>query len=77
MVEMRMPKLGMDMTSGKVLKWLVPPGSRVTKGESIAEIETDKVTVCLEAPESGLLREVVAPAGTIVEAGQTLAVIET
>jgi len=75
-IELRMPKLGMDMTSAKVLQWLVSPGRQVTKGESLAEVETEKVTVLLEAPESGVLREVLAPAGVTVEAGQILAVID-
>ncbi len=75
MIEIRMPKLGMDMTTAKVLRWLTAPGSRVAKGECLAEIETDKVTLELEAPESGVLQQVVVPAGGTVEAGQLLAVI--
>jgi pyruvate dehydrogenase E2 component (dihydrolipoamide acetyltransferase) len=71
-----MPKMGMDMVSGTVLKWLVAPGTPVTRGESVVEIETEKVTVVLDAPESGLLREIVAPEGATVEPGQILALID-
>ena len=76
MIEIRMPKLGMDMTTAKVLRWLTVPGRRVAKGECVVEIETDKVTLELEAPESGVLREGLVPAGETLEAGQVLAVIE-
>ena len=52
-----MPALELAQVSGKVLRWLKAPGDAVTKGEPIVEIETDKVTVEIEAPASGVLRE--------------------
>ena len=45
-----MPALEMAQETGKVLKWLKSPGDPVRKGEPIVEIETDKVTVEIEAP---------------------------
>jgi pyruvate dehydrogenase E2 component (dihydrolipoamide acetyltransferase) len=70
-----MPALEMAQETGKVLKWLKSPGATVAKGETIVEIETDKVTVEIEAPASGILRDVSAQAGDVVPVGQTIALI--
>jgi pyruvate dehydrogenase E2 component (dihydrolipoamide acetyltransferase) len=70
-----MPALELAQETGKVLRWLKAPGDTVTRGEPIAEIETDKVTVELEAPASGVLRDVSAGEGDVVPVGQTIAVI--
>src|SRR2546430_3435604 len=70
-----MPALEMAQETGKVLKWLKAPGHAVRKGEPIVEIETDKVTVEIEAPASGVLRDVTAREGDVVPGGQTIAVI--
>src|SRR5256712_10990036 len=70
-----MPALEMAQETGKVLKWLKAPGDAVRKGEPIVEIETDKVTVEIEAPASGVLRDVTARAGDVVPVGKTIALI--
>ncbi len=70
-----MPALELAQETGKILKWLKAPGATVSKGEPIVEIETDKVTVEIEAPASGILREVTARAGDVVPVGQTIALI--
>src|SRR6058998_3717312 len=70
-----MPALEMAQETGKVLRWIKSPGDRVAKGESIVEIETDKVTVEIEAPASGILRDVTAHAGDVVPVGKTIALI--
>src|SRR5437660_6843240 len=70
-----MPALEMAQETGKVLRWIKSPGDRVIKGESIVEIETDKVTVEIEAPASGVLRDVTARAGDVVPVGKTIALI--
>src|SRR5438132_9534775 len=70
-----MPALEMAQETGKVLKWLKAPGHAVRKGEPIVEIETDKVTVEIEAPASGILRDVTARAGDVVPVGKTIALI--
>src|SRR5213594_2434412 len=70
-----MPALEMAQETGKVLRWIKSPGDRVIKGESIVEIETDKVTVEIEAPASGILRDVTAHAGDVVPVGKTIALI--
>jgi pyruvate dehydrogenase E2 component (dihydrolipoamide acetyltransferase) len=70
-----MPALEMAQDKGKLLRWLKPEGSTVTKGEPIMEIETDKVTVEIEAPASGILANVTAREGDVVPVGQTIAMI--
>jgi pyruvate dehydrogenase E2 component (dihydrolipoyllysine-residue acetyltransferase) len=70
-----MPALEMAQGNGKVIRWLVAPGSRVEKGQPIVEIETDKITVEIEAPASGVLRDVTAGEGEVVPVGRTIAVI--
>ncbi len=70
-----MPALELAQETGKVLRWLKAPGDLVRKGESIVEIETDKVTVEIEAPASGVLQDVTAHAGDVVPVGQTIALI--
>lgn len=70
-----MPALGLTQDTGKVLKWLKAEGDAVTQGEPLMEVETDKVTVEIEAPASGVLAAVRASAGDVVPVGQAVAVI--
>jgi pyruvate dehydrogenase E2 component (dihydrolipoyllysine-residue acetyltransferase) len=70
-----MPALEMAQETGKVIRWLKSSGDTVRKGEPILEIETDKVTVEIEAPASGVLGNVTAQEGDVVPVGQTIAVI--
>ncbi|MFQ5859853.1 MAG: 2-oxo acid dehydrogenase subunit E2, partial [Anaerolineae bacterium] len=70
-----MPALGIAQETGKVLKWLKPEGGAVAKGEPLMEIETDKVTVEIEAPASGILANVTAADGDEVPVGQVIAVV--
>ena len=70
-----MPALELAQETGKVLRWLKAPGETVRKGEPLVEIETDKVTVEVEAPASGVLGDVSAEAGDVVGVGKTIALI--
>ncbi len=70
-----MPALEMAQDKGKLLRWLKSEGTTVTKGEPIMEIETDKVTVEIEAPASGILTNITAREGDVVPVGQTIALI--
>jgi pyruvate dehydrogenase E2 component (dihydrolipoamide acetyltransferase) len=70
-----MPALGMSQETGKLLRWLVAQGQPVTQGQPLMEIETDKVTLEIEAPASGVLAGVRALAGEEVPVGQVVAVI--
>ena len=70
-----MPALELAQETGKVLRWIKAPGDTVRKGEPLVEIETDKVTVEIEAPASGVLTSVTAQEGDVVPVGQTIALI--
>jgi pyruvate dehydrogenase E2 component (dihydrolipoyllysine-residue acetyltransferase) len=70
-----MPALGMAQETGKVLRWLKSEGDSVTRGEPLLEIETDKVTVDVEAPADGILAGIRAAAGADVPVGETIAVL--
>jgi pyruvate dehydrogenase E2 component (dihydrolipoyllysine-residue acetyltransferase) len=70
-----MPALELAQETGKIIHWLKRPGDPVQKGEPVVEIETDKVTVELEAPASGVLRDVSAREGDVVPVGRTIAVV--
>ena len=71
----RMPKLGMDMEEGSVVKWLKSEGDRVEKGEAIAEIETDKSSVEVESPAAGTVLKIFVPEGEEVSCGTPIAAI--
>ena len=71
-----MPVLGMSQDSGKLVRWIKKPGERVEKGEPLMEVETDKATVEIEAPASGVLMQVTAQEGDDVPVAQVIAVIQ-
>ena len=73
--EVVMPQMGADMTEGTIVRWLKNEGDPVERGEIIAEIETDKANVEIEAFESGLFRKVLAQEGDTIEVGRPIAVI--
>ena len=68
-----MPVLGFEQDSGRVLGWLKQVGDRVERGQEIAEIETEKATVSMDATASGTLVEIIAAAGTEVAVGEPIA----
>lgn len=70
-----MPSLGFDMTEGKLSRWLRQEGERVEKGQAIAEIETEKATVEIEASVSGILAKIAVQAGQTVPVGTVIGVI--
>jgi pyruvate dehydrogenase E2 component (dihydrolipoyllysine-residue acetyltransferase) len=70
-----MPKLSDTMEEGRILRWLKQEGDPVETGQTLAEVETDKATVEMEAYTSGVLRKLVASPGDTVKVGATIAVI--
>jgi pyruvate dehydrogenase E2 component (dihydrolipoamide acetyltransferase) len=74
-IEVTMPQMGADMVEGTLVRWLKQVGDRVERGEAIAEIETDKATVELEAFQSGTILKLVASEGDIVPVGDVIAVL--
>ena len=73
--EVIMPALGMAQEKGTLLNWLKAEGEAVKKGEPLMEVETDKATVEVAAPASGLLSDGAAAAGDEIPVGQKIAVI--
>jgi len=65
-----MPKYGQTMQEGTVLRWLKQKGDAVSSGESVVEVETDKVTVEIQSEIAGFLREI------LVAPGETVPVLE-
>jgi pyruvate dehydrogenase E2 component (dihydrolipoamide acetyltransferase) len=70
-----MPKLSEQMETGKIIKWLKQEGDRVQSGDIVAEVETDKSDVEMEAFGSGVLRKILVPAGASVPVGGLIGVI--
>ncbi|MCP4626384.1 MAG: 2-oxo acid dehydrogenase subunit E2 [bacterium] len=68
-----MPKSGMDMEEGTIVQWLKKEGETVEAGEPLLEIETDKVTMEVEAPAGGVLLEICRREGETVPVTQTIA----
>src|SRR5208282_3723469 len=75
MVKVLMPKGSDTMTEGKVLKWAKKEGDQVSTGETVVEIETDKVDMEVEAMGSGVLRKILVQAGKVVPVGELLAIV--
>src|SRR5918998_4444613 len=75
MAEITMPKMGFDMTEGTIARWLKKVGDEVKKGDMIAEIETDKVTIEIESFASGTLTQIVADEGAVVPVGAPIAIL--
>lgn len=76
LVDVFLPKIGMAMQEGLITKWLKQQGEAVAKGEPLLEVETEKVLETIEAPESGILVEVLYPEGQDVEVGTVIARIQ-
>jgi pyruvate dehydrogenase E2 component (dihydrolipoamide acetyltransferase) len=70
-----MPKLSDQMETGKIIKWLKQEGDRIQSGDILAEVETDKADVEMEAFGSGILRKILVPAGSAAAVGALIGVI--
>ncbi len=70
-----MPQMGFDMKEGRIVKWLKHEGDRVNRGEPIAEIETDKAVVEMEAFASGVLRKILVGDDRTVAVGTVVGII--
>jgi pyruvate dehydrogenase E2 component (dihydrolipoamide acetyltransferase) len=73
--EVIMPKAGMAMEEGTVIKWLKREGEAVEQGEPLLEIETDKVNMEVESPASGFLLKILADEGVVVPVTKTIGYI--
>ncbi|MBL8549797.1 MAG: 2-oxoglutarate dehydrogenase complex dihydrolipoyllysine-residue succinyltransferase [Hyphomonadaceae bacterium] len=75
MTNIVVPTLGESVTEATVARWLKQPGEAVKKDETLVELETDKVSVEVSAPEAGVLSDIVAKEGATVEIGSLLGTI--
>ncbi len=75
MKRIEMPKMGDTMEEGKILRWIKNEGDPVKKGESLAEVETDKVNIEIEAFVGGVLRKILVAEGASAPVGATIALI--
>jgi pyruvate dehydrogenase E2 component (dihydrolipoamide acetyltransferase) len=75
-IAIEMPRAGFDEETARLAGWLKRVGDRVERGEAIAEVETEKATVELEALDSGRLVEIVHEAGAQVGVGETIGWLE-
>lgn len=74
-IEVVLPALGLTVEKGKILKWIKKEGETVAKGDSLYEVEADKVTTEVESPASGVLRKILIPEGIEVPILTVVAVI--
>ena len=76
-VEVVLPKWGMTMQDGTIVEWTASVGEAVAEGDTIANVETEKVEAELPAPATGTLTEIVVAAGDTVDVGTVIAYMET
>jgi pyruvate dehydrogenase E2 component (dihydrolipoamide acetyltransferase) len=74
-VPVTMPKWGLSMQLGKITAWVIAEGDDVKVGDDLADIETEKITGTLEAPDAGTIRRIIARAGEDVPVSGTIALI--
>jgi pyruvate dehydrogenase E2 component (dihydrolipoamide acetyltransferase) len=75
MAEFVMPKLGADMSAGKLIAWRKKPGDAVERGEVIADVETDKADIEVEVFTGGVIEKLLVQPGEKVPVGTVLAII--
>ncbi|MBC8075671.1 MAG: acyltransferase [Chloroflexales bacterium] len=75
-IDVVIPKIGMSMQDGTIALWRKQVGDLVEKGEPLFELETEKVSVDVEAPDEGVLVEILVAAGETADVGAVVARIE-
>src|SRR5579863_8702274 len=75
--EITMPKLSDTMEEGKILRWLKHPGDKIARGEAIAEVETDKADMILEAFDEGVLDQIKLNEGESAPVGAVIALMKS
>ena len=70
-----MPKQGLMMTEGTIIKWLVQEGEQVTAGKPLFEMETDKLTITMDAEVSGTMLKIIHPEGDVVPITEPIAIV--
>jgi pyruvate/2-oxoglutarate dehydrogenase complex dihydrolipoamide acyltransferase (E2) component len=75
-IAVEMPNLGHDIETGKIVAWVKKIGDSVVRGDVIAEVETEKVTMEVEVFDSGVLVEIVQDVDADVATGELIAYLE-
>jgi 2-oxoglutarate dehydrogenase E2 component (dihydrolipoamide succinyltransferase) len=75
--ELIMPKMGESIMEATILKWLKKPGDKIEQDESVLEVATDKVDTEVPSTHAGVLKEILAKEGEVVNVGKVIAVITT
>ncbi len=76
-IKVEMPNLGHDIESGKIISWVKKIGETVERGDVIAEVETEKVTLEVEAFDAGILVEIVHDVDSEPATGDVIAYLES
>ena len=71
-----LPKIGMAMQDGTITRWYKQVGDEVKQGEPLIEVETEKVSVDIEAPDEGILSEILAQPGETIDVGTVIGRIQ-
>ena len=75
MIELKLPELGENIHEGDLVRLMVSPGTRISAGQPVMELETDKAVVEIEAENDGTLLRILADAGTQVAVGAPMALL--
>ncbi|MBX2897849.1 MAG: 2-oxo acid dehydrogenase subunit E2 [Cyclobacteriaceae bacterium] len=75
-VQLIMPKMGESIMEATILSWLKKPGDKIEQDESVLEVATDKVDTEVPSTHAGVLKEILAEKGAVVQVGKPIAVIE-
>ena len=75
-VQLKLARVGTNMEEATIVRWYKKPGERFEKGEPLYDVETEKVTMAVEAPGAGMLVEISVDEGTVATVGQTVCVVE-
>lgn len=77
LVELIMPKMGESIMEATILNWLKKPGDKIDQDESVLEVATDKVDTEVPSTHGGILKEIIAKQGEVVQVGKAIAIIST
>jgi 2-oxoglutarate dehydrogenase E2 component (dihydrolipoamide succinyltransferase) len=77
LVELIMPKMGESIMEATILNWLKKPGDKIEQDESVLEVATDKVDTEVPSTHAGILKEILAKQGEVVQVGKAIAIIST
>ncbi len=75
-IEMTMPKMGESVMEGTILSWLKKVGDSIDEDESVLEVATDKVDTEIPSTHAGILKEILAQEGDVIQVGKPIAIIE-